>query len=29
VAAMVVMLMTSPALTGSTYDVDGGQQLVA
>ena len=29
VAAMVLTLMTSTALTGSTYDVDGGQQLIA
>jgi NAD(P)-dependent dehydrogenase (short-subunit alcohol dehydrogenase family) len=29
VAALAVHLMTNPALTGATYDVDGGQQLVA
>ncbi len=29
VAAMVLTLMTSTALTGATYDVDGGQQLIA
>lgn len=28
VAALVVQLMTNGALTGSTYDVDGGQQLL-
>jgi NAD(P)-dependent dehydrogenase (short-subunit alcohol dehydrogenase family) len=28
VAALAVHLMTNTALTGSTYDVDGGQQLV-
>jgi hypothetical protein len=28
VAALVVHLMTNTALTGATYDVDGGQQLV-
>lgn len=28
-AAMVLTLMTSSALTGATYDVDGGQQLIA
>ena len=29
VAALAVHLMTNSALTGATYDVDGGQQLVA
>ena len=28
VAALIVHLMTNTALTGATYDVDGGQQLV-
>ncbi len=28
VAALVVHLMTNTAVTGATYDVDGGQQLV-
>ena len=28
VAALAVHLMTNAALTGATYDVDGGQQLV-
>lgn len=28
VAALVVHLMTNTALTGATYDIDGGQQLV-
>jgi NAD(P)-dependent dehydrogenase (short-subunit alcohol dehydrogenase family) len=28
VAALVVHLMTNTALTGATYDVDGGQQLI-
>jgi NAD(P)-dependent dehydrogenase (short-subunit alcohol dehydrogenase family) len=28
VAALIVHLMTNTALTGSTYDVDGGQQLL-
>ncbi|PZF82557.1 SDR family oxidoreductase [Jiangella anatolica] len=28
VAALVVQLMTNSALTGATYDVDGGQQLL-
>jgi NAD(P)-dependent dehydrogenase (short-subunit alcohol dehydrogenase family) len=28
VAALVVQLMTNEALTGATYDVDGGQQLL-
>jgi NAD(P)-dependent dehydrogenase (short-subunit alcohol dehydrogenase family) len=27
VAAMVVHLMTNTALTGATFDIDGGQQL--
>ncbi len=29
VAALAVHLMTNTALTGATYDIDGGQQLVA
>jgi NAD(P)-dependent dehydrogenase (short-subunit alcohol dehydrogenase family) len=29
VAALAVHIMTNDALTGATYDVDGGQQLVA
>jgi NAD(P)-dependent dehydrogenase (short-subunit alcohol dehydrogenase family) len=29
VAALAVHLMSNTALTGATYDVDGGQQLVA
>jgi NAD(P)-dependent dehydrogenase (short-subunit alcohol dehydrogenase family) len=29
VAALAVHIMTNTALTGSTYDIDGGQQLVA
>ena len=29
VAALAVLIMTNTALTGATYDVDGGQQLVA
>ncbi|TDW22625.1 SDR family oxidoreductase [Kribbella kalugense] len=29
VAALVVHLMTNGALTGATYDIDGGQQLVS
>jgi NAD(P)-dependent dehydrogenase (short-subunit alcohol dehydrogenase family) len=29
VAALVLHLMTNTALTGATYDVDGGQQLIA
>jgi NAD(P)-dependent dehydrogenase (short-subunit alcohol dehydrogenase family) len=29
VAALVVHIMTSTALTGATYDIDGGQQLPA
>jgi len=28
VAALAVHLMTDTALTGATYDVDGGQQIV-
>jgi NAD(P)-dependent dehydrogenase (short-subunit alcohol dehydrogenase family) len=28
VAALAVHLMTNTALTGGTYDIDGGQQLV-
>ena len=28
VAALAVHLMTNTALTGATYDVDGGQQLI-
>jgi NAD(P)-dependent dehydrogenase (short-subunit alcohol dehydrogenase family) len=28
IAAFAVTLMTHPALTGATYDVDGGQQLI-
>jgi NAD(P)-dependent dehydrogenase (short-subunit alcohol dehydrogenase family) len=28
VAALVVHLMTNTALTGATYDIDGGQQLL-
>jgi NAD(P)-dependent dehydrogenase (short-subunit alcohol dehydrogenase family) len=28
VAALAIHLMTNTALTGATYDVDGGQQLV-
>jgi hypothetical protein len=28
VAALAVYVMTNTALTGATYDVDGGQQLV-
>jgi NAD(P)-dependent dehydrogenase (short-subunit alcohol dehydrogenase family) len=28
VAALVVHIMTNTALTGATYDIDGGQQLV-
>jgi NAD(P)-dependent dehydrogenase (short-subunit alcohol dehydrogenase family) len=28
VAALAVHLMTNTALTGATYDVDGGQQIV-
>jgi NAD(P)-dependent dehydrogenase (short-subunit alcohol dehydrogenase family) len=29
VAALAVHMMTNTALTGATYDIDGGQQLVA
>jgi hypothetical protein len=29
VAALAVHIMTNTALTGGTYDIDGGQQLVA
>jgi len=29
VAALAVHLMANPALTGATYDIDGGQQVVA
>ena len=29
VAALAVHIMSNTALTGATYDVDGGQQLVA
>jgi NAD(P)-dependent dehydrogenase (short-subunit alcohol dehydrogenase family) len=29
VAALAVHVMSNTALTGATYDVDGGQQLVA
>ena len=29
VAALAVHIMTNTALTGATYDVDGGQQFVA
>jgi NAD(P)-dependent dehydrogenase (short-subunit alcohol dehydrogenase family) len=29
VAALAVHLMTNTAVTGATYDVDGGQRLVA
>jgi hypothetical protein len=28
VAALAVPIMTNTALTGATYDIDGGQQLV-
>jgi NAD(P)-dependent dehydrogenase (short-subunit alcohol dehydrogenase family) len=28
-AALAVHIMTNTALTGATYDIDGGQQLVA
>jgi hypothetical protein len=28
VAQLAVQLMTNGALTGATYDVDGGQQLI-
>jgi len=29
VAALAIHLMTNTALTGATYDIDGGQQFVA
>jgi hypothetical protein len=29
VAALAVHIMTNTALTGATYDIDGGQQVVA
>jgi NAD(P)-dependent dehydrogenase (short-subunit alcohol dehydrogenase family) len=29
VASLAVHIMTNTALTGATYDIDGGQQLVA
>jgi hypothetical protein len=29
VAALAVHLMVNTALTGATFDIDGGQQLVA
>jgi NAD(P)-dependent dehydrogenase (short-subunit alcohol dehydrogenase family) len=29
VAALAVHIMSNDALTGATYDVDGGQQLIA
>ena len=29
VAALAIHLMTNTAMTGGTYDIDGGQQLVA
>jgi len=29
VAALAVRIMTNTALTGPTYDIDGGQQLVS
>jgi hypothetical protein len=29
VAALTVHIMINTALTGATYDIDGGQQLVA
>ena len=29
VAALAVRIMTNDALTGATYDIDGGQQFVA
>jgi NAD(P)-dependent dehydrogenase (short-subunit alcohol dehydrogenase family) len=29
IAALALHLMTNTALTGATYDIDGGQQLVA
>ena len=29
VAALAIHLMTNTALTGATYDIDGGQQLIS
>jgi hypothetical protein len=29
VAALAVHIMTNTALTGATYDIDGGQQLIS
>jgi hypothetical protein len=29
VAALAAHIMTNTALTGATYDIDGGQQLVS
>ena len=29
IAALAVHLMTNTALTGATYDIDGGQQLLS
>jgi len=29
VAALAIHIMTNTALTGSTYDIDGGQQFIA
>ena len=29
VAALAVHIMTNTALTGATYDIDGGQQFIA
>jgi len=29
VGALVVHIMTNTALTGATYDIDGGQQLLS
>jgi hypothetical protein len=29
VAALAIHLMTNTAVTGATYDIDGGQQLVS
>jgi hypothetical protein len=28
IAALAIHLMTNTAITGATYDIDGGQQLV-
>ena len=28
-AALAIHLMTNTALTGATYDIDGGQQLIS